>query len=231
VEKARPLQGVSRVAQYLEKVREAFYWQMGQQMLMAMGRPGDQFQSWRQSLDLRARQGSVGRQAVVEALGFFGYMPSFAASSAHCTLHLEVALVQGTAEALAREEGTLTGVLLGLSLDPRWMALEAERSRTVSRDLTRMVLQMNKEAEEFNSWMSRSWTNLLSDQTYARDPATGETFRLYKQSFDTGAFWREPVFGGVLGGVERGGKLEELLQAGGWRRLEESLSGLPGTWR
>jgi hypothetical protein len=168
---------------------------------------------------------------VVEALGFFGYMPSFAASSAHCTLHLEVALVQGTAEALSREEGTLTGVLLGLALDPRWMALEAERSRTVSRDLTRMVLQMNKEAEEFNSWMSRSWTNLLSDQTYARDPATGETFRLYKQSFDTGAFWREPVFGGVLGGVERGGKLEELLQAGGWRRLEESLSGLPGTWR
>jgi hypothetical protein len=231
VEKAKPLQGVSRVAQYLEKVREAFYWQMGQQMLMAMGRPGDQFQSWRVSLDLRARQGSVGRQAVVEALGFFRYAPSFAASSVDCTLHLELGLVQGPKEALAREEGVLAGVLLGLALDPRWAALEAERSRTVSRDLTRMVLQMNKEAEEFNSWMSRSWTNLLSDQTYARDPATGETFRLYKQSFETGAFWREPVFGGVLGGVERGGKLEELLQAGGWRRLEESLSGLPGTWR
>jgi hypothetical protein len=75
VEKAKPLQGVSRVARYLEGVREAFYWQMDQQMLMAMGRPGDQFQSWRQSLDLRARQGSVGRQAVVEALGFFRYAP------------------------------------------------------------------------------------------------------------------------------------------------------------
>jgi hypothetical protein len=233
VEKARPLQGVSRVAQYLEKVREAFYWQIQQQMLMAMGRPGDQFQSWRQSLDLRARQGSVGRQAVVEALGFFGYLPSFAASSVNCTLHLEVALVQGTAKRPSPEKrGSLTGVLLGLALDPRWMALEAERSRTSElASSPEMVLQMNKEAEEFNSWMSRSWTNLLSDQTYARDPATGETFRLYKQSFDTGAFWREPVFGGVLGGVERGGKLEELLQAGGWRRLEESLSGLPGTWR
>jgi len=35
----------------------------------------------------------------------------------------------------------------------------------------------------------------------------------------------------LLGGVERGGRLEEMLQSAGWRRLEESLSGLPGTWR
>ncbi len=122
-------------------------------------------------------------------------------------------------------------MLLGFSLEPRWAALEAERSRRTSADLTRMVLGMLKEGEEFNSWMSRSWSNLLSDQTYARDPATGETFRLYKESFDTGSFWRDPVFGGVLGTVERGGRLEELLGQAGWRRLEESLSGLPGTWR
>jgi len=231
VEKGKPLQGTSRVAQYLEKVREAFYWQMDQQVLMAMGRPGDQFQSWRVSLDLRARQVNQVRQAVVQALGFFRYAPSFAASSADCTLRLELGLVQGPKEALAREEGVLAGVFLGLALDPRWAALEAERSRQTSRDLTQMVLQMNREAEEFQSWMRRSWTNLLSDQTYARDPATGETFRLYKQSFDTGAFWREPVFGGVLGSVARGGRLEELLRSEGWRRLEESLSGLPGTWR
>jgi hypothetical protein len=231
VEKAKPLQGTSRVAQYLERVREAFYWQIDQQILMAMGRPGDQFQSWRVSLDLRARQANQVRQAVVKALGFFRYAPSFAASSADCTLRLELGLVQGPKEALAREEGVLAGVLLGLALDPRWAALEAERSRQTSRDLTQMVLQMNREAEEFQSWMRRSWSNLLSDQTYARDPATGETFRLYKQSFDTGAFWREPIFGGVLGSVERGGKLEELLRSEGWRRLEESLSGLPGTWR
>jgi hypothetical protein len=140
VERARPLRGTSRVAQYLEEAREAWDRMVGQQMLMAMGRPGDQFQSWRQSLDLRARQGSVGRQAVVEALGFFRYSPSFAASSVDCTLHLELALVQGPKEALAREEGVLAGALLGLALDPRWAALEAERSRTVSRDLTRMVL-------------------------------------------------------------------------------------------
>ncbi|WP_022798035.1 hypothetical protein [Thermus islandicus] len=231
VERGRPLRGTSRVARYLEEVREAWDRRMGQQMLMATGRPGDQFQKWRASLDLRAFQGNLRRQAVVEALGFFSYAPSFAASSARCTLYLEVALVHGAPEALSQEEGTLTGVFLGLSLDPRFAALEAERSRRVSAELTRMVLRMNQEAEEFHSWMRRSWTNLLSDQTYARDPATGETFRLYKQSFDTGAFWREPVFGGVMGGVERGGKLEELLQAGGWRRLEESLSGLPGTWR
>ncbi|MGC8967890.1 MAG: hypothetical protein ACP5JV_06145 [Thermus sp.] len=231
VERANPLRGRSRVARYLEETREAYERLMDQQMLMVMGRSGDQYQSWRQSLDLRARQGNVGRQAVVKAHGFLRYEPSFAASSAHCRLYLELALVHGPKEALAREQGVLAGVFLGLALNPRWAALEAERSRRASRELTRMVLQMNKDAEEFNSWMSRSWTNLLSDQTYARDPATGETFRLYKQSFDTGTFWREPVFGGVLGSVERGGKLEELLRGEGWRRLEESLSGLPGTWR
>ena len=186
---------------------------------------------WREFLDLRAAQGNLRRQAGVQALAFLGYMPSYAASSASCTLYLEVALTHGPPEALSREEGTLGGVLLDLSLDPRWAALEAERSRRVSSELNRMVLEMNKKSEEFNTWMSRSWTNLLSDQTYARDPATGETFRLYKRSFEMGSSWREPVFGGILGGVERGGKLEELLRSEGWRRLEESLSGLPGTWR
>ncbi len=231
VSKARPLRGTSRVARYLEGVRWAWEQQMAQSMLMGMGRPGDQFQSWREVLGLWAVRGSLKRQAVVEVRGFFLYLPSFAASSTHCSLYLRVGLVHGPSEALAREAGVLAGVMLGFSLDPRWAALEAERSRQVSADLTRMVLGMLKEGEEFNTWMSRSWTNLLSDQTYARDPATGETFRLYKESFNTGTFWRDPVFGGVLGTVERGGKLEELLGQAGWRRLEESLSGLPGTWR
>ncbi len=79
--------------------------------------------------------------------------------------------------------------------------------------------------------MRQSWANLLSDQTYVRDPSTGEIFRAYKASFDTGTFWRDPVFGGVVGAVERGGRLEEALRQGGWRQLEESLSGLPGTWQ
>jgi len=230
VRRAAPLRGKSRVARYLEEVQEAFDRQMAQQIL-AIGRSGDQFQMWREFLDLRAAQGNLRRQASVQALTFLSLMPSFAASSASCTLHLEVALTHGAPEALSREEGTLSGVLLGLSLDSRWAALEAERSRRVSSELNRMVLEMNKKSEEFNTWMSRSWTNLLSDQTYARDPATGETFRLYKRSFEMGSSWREPVFGGILGGVERGGKLEELLRSEGWRRLEESLSGLPGTWR
>lgn len=152
------------------------------------------------------------------ARGFF--LPSPAASSAHCALSLEAVLLHGPSEALARETGALSGVMLGFSMNPRWAALEAERSRQASAELTRMVLGMLKEGEEFNSWMSRSWANLLSDQTYARDPSTGETFRLYKQSFDTGAFWRDPVFGGVLGTVERGGSWRSSWgrrDGGGWR--------------
>ena len=231
VSKVQPLRGTSRVARYLEGVRWAWEQQMNQSMLMAMGRPGDRFQSWREVLGLWAAQGGLRRQATVEARARGFFLPSPAASSAHCALSLEAVLLHGPSEALARETGALSGVMLGFSMNPRWAALEAERSRQASAELTRMVLGMLKEGEEFNSWMSRSWANLLSNQTYARDPSTGETFRLYKQSFDTGAFWRDPVFGGVLGTVERGGKLEELLGQAGWRRLEESLSGLPGTWR
>jgi hypothetical protein len=123
------------------------------------------------------------------------------------------------------------GVLLGIQWNPEWPVREAERSRAISRMQTEMVLEVTRKAQEFNTWMSRSWTNLLSDQTYVRDPTTAEVFRVYKRSFDEGTFWREPVFGGIVGGVERGGRLEEVLQSAGWRRLEESLSGLPGTWR
>ncbi|MEN2981105.1 MAG: hypothetical protein ABDH20_00340 [Thermus sp.] len=96
---------------------------------------------------------------------------------------------------------------------------------------TERILRWVREQQEFNTWMRQSWANLLSDQTYVRDPSTGEVFRAYKASFDTGTFWRDPVFGGMVGAVERGGRLEEILRQEGWRQLEESLSGLPGTWR
>lgn len=60
VSKVQPLRGTSRVARYLEGVRWAWEQQMNQSMLMAMGRPGDQFQSWREVLGLWAAQGASG---------------------------------------------------------------------------------------------------------------------------------------------------------------------------
>ena len=69
---------------------------------------------------------------------------------------------------------------------------------------------------------------MLCDQTCVEDPQTAEVAGVYKQSWESGGFWREPIFGEtLLGGVREGSKLEDLLKMEGWRRLQESLEGFP----
>ncbi|GAA6756195.1 hypothetical protein Thermus77420_16710 [Thermus thalpophilus] len=180
---------------------------------------------------LEARAGHLVREGYFGGT-LFGYQQQdWVATSAMCQTQLNVLFREGTAAALAKAKPILDGFTLGLRPNPEWPWREALRARRASEEETRRVLAMVRQGEEFNTWMRRSWANLLSDQTYVRDPATGEVFKAYKESFNTGTFWRDPVFGGVLGAVERDGRLEDLLRQGGWRRLEESLSGLPGTWR
>ncbi|MCX8038941.1 MAG: hypothetical protein N3D11_18230, partial [Candidatus Sumerlaeia bacterium] len=82
----------------------------------------------------------------------------------------------------------------------------------------------HKKFQEFNSWMSRAWTNLLSDQTYVRDPSTGEVFKVYKRSWETGEFWKDPTTGEILF-ADREGALSDLLGREGWKKLEESVGG------
>lgn len=85
-----------------------------------------------------------------------------------------------------------------------------------NKELYRMVLDMTRRQREFNSWNATSWSNLLSDQTYVRNPVTEEVFRIYKESWKTGEFWREPVFQSViLGPVREGTKLQEMLKLEG----------------
>jgi hypothetical protein len=79
--------------------------------------------------------------------------------------------------------------------------------------------------DDYNAWMSRSWTNALSDQTYLKDPQTGEVEKAYKPSWETGLFYRDPYSGYTVGGVEEGSRLQEELQQSGWYQLQESLSG------
>jgi hypothetical protein len=213
----------SRVARYLQSLQQA--------TRPKLALPGAQTFDVSTRLMMWARSGGVLRRAWVDARSLGYVNRSFAANSFNCEVYLQTVVVQGEQGAFEDVLGVSRGVLLGIQWNPEWPVREAERSRAISRMQTEMVLEMTRKAQEFNSWMSRSWTNLLSDQTYVRDPTTAEVFRVYKRSFDEGTFWREPVFGGIVGGVERGGRLEEVLQSAGWRRLEESLSGLPGTWR
>ncbi|GBC88758.1 hypothetical protein HRbin13_00886 [bacterium HR13] len=111
-------------------------------------------------------------------------------------------------------------------VNPEWSLHTLKVFTERNRRINQMVREMLKDSQEFNSWMSKSWANVLSDQTYVRDPSTGEVFRLYKNSWETGEFWREPVFQDViLGGVREGSKLQELLQMEGWKKLEESIGG------
>lgn len=214
----------SRVGQLLERVEEASRPKLTALPSMRGGQPFD----LSTRLAVSATSGGLVRKAWVDVRSLGYRMQSFAAGSFNCDVYLQATVVQAEAGGLDRAMGTFLGVLLGVQTNPEWPVREAERSRAASRDQTRMVLEMIRQGQEFNTWMSRSWTNLLSDQTYVRDPATGEVFRVYKRSFETASFWRDPVFGGIFRSGEWAGRLTDV---GGWRRLEESLSGLPGTWR
>jgi hypothetical protein len=149
------------------------------------------------------------------------------------------------------------GFSTSIGFNGQWIEYEAQRQNTFSRQKNQMVLEMNRqnrelnesfmktlyqnnqstsfseilrEGEEHNSWISRSWSNALSDQTYLRDPDTGELFKVDKKSYEDGSYWKNPVSDTIIGNVERNSKLEENLYLEGWKRLEQSLSGLPNTW-
>lgn len=220
----------SRVAQRLAQLRAQEEAALEGYLAPVVARGAQPFRArWDHTLEARA--GNLVREGYFGGT-LFGYQrQDWLATDAMCQTHLDVIFREGTATALAKAKPILDGFTLGVRPNPEWPWREALRARRAGEEETRRVLAMLRQGEEFNTWMRRSWANLLSDQTYVRDPATGEVFRAYKESFNTGTFWRDPVFSSILGAVERGGRLEDLLRQGGWRQLEESLSGLPGTWR
>lgn len=119
----------------------------------------------------------------------------------------------------------LTGVLSSLAVNPNWSMSTLEVFTQTNKELNDMVREMTSKHQEFTSQMARAWSNALSDQTYARDPQTGEVFKLYKRVWDTDNFWRSPVFGEILGTIGQETDLGKLLKMEGWRTLQESLSG------
>lgn len=166
------------------------------------------------------------RLVFISLLGGYGQNPSYVATSINCSANMTLTSVQAPKGKLREVVGIAGGVYSNIRINPEWGIFTFEEFTKTNREINRMVRQMLKDSQEFNSWMSKSWANVLSDQTYVRDPSTGEVFRVYKKSWETGEFWREPVFQDViLGGVKEGSKLQELLQMEGWKKLEESLGG------
>jgi len=166
------------------------------------------------------------RLVSISLFGGYGQNPSYTATSINCSANMTLTSVQAPKGKLREVVEIANGVYSNIRVNPEWGIFTYEYFTKINIQINRMVMQMQRDSQEFNSWMSKSWANLLSDQTYVRDPSTGEVFRLYKKSWETGEFWREPVFQDViLGGVKEGSKLQELLQMEGWKKLEESLGG------
>ncbi|GIV17782.1 MAG: hypothetical protein KatS3mg022_3217 [Armatimonadota bacterium] len=199
--------------------------QMGAQTMAAMGA---QTVSTPLKLVITAENGSLRRWAMIQ--GSFGASgrSDWVASSQMGHVSLIVHLWQAPISEFESSFALFVGIQNSWRGNPAQVLSALERWTIENKQLNDLVRQMTQEHREFNSKMAATWSNLLSDQTYVKDPQTSEISRVYKQSWETGGFWREPVFGDVLlGGVREGSKLEELLKTEGWRRMQESLEGFP----
>ena len=178
------------------------------------------------------RSGELVQLGTINGTLLTSQSPHPIAASQGCELSMMVRSVQFREEEHERIKGVVSGIVASEYISPQFALSALERFIKEQKALNRMVQEMLREHREFNTRMATAWSNLLSDQTYVKDPQTSEIFRLHKNSWETGNFWREPIFGDViLGGVGEGSKLEELLKMEGWRRLTESLEGFPEMWK
>lgn len=157
--------------------------------------------------------------------------PDPLASTQHLTFVAQVFTAECPEVNLKPAMQMFASIMSSLQISPQWSLSALQRFTRENQQINQMVRDMLSEHREFNSRMSTMWTNALSDQTYVKDPQTNEIFKVHKKVWETGEFWREPIFGGMLGGVERESKLEELLKMEGWRQLHQSLEGFPETWK
>jgi hypothetical protein len=181
-------------------------------------------------LAISAQSGQLVRQAFISGSLLLGQQPDPIAASQDCSVSIMVHMVQFPKDQAEQAGGIFAGISNSLHFSPQHALSAWERVLKDNQELNRMVMQMLNEEQEFNSRMARAWTNALGDQSYVKDPETGEIFRVHKRVWETGEFWRDPVWGDILGGVERGSELERLLGEAGWRPMQQSLEGFPEQW-
>jgi len=214
-----------------------------QQYLMTMGA---QLQGDAYRLVLRARTGNLLRIIDTQVNNvLYSFQGGWSSASTMGTLNLTVAVTQSPAASEEWILGAAGGISSSLYIYPKATIAALQRWSQDNQRQNRWILDQYRQKrwvldqyrqkasstssafsqDDFNSWMSQSWTNVLSDQTYVRDPQSGEVERVYKSSWDEGLFYRDPTFGYTVGGVEQGSRLQEDLEQSGWYQLQESLSG------
>jgi hypothetical protein len=182
-------------------------------------------------LAISAQSGQLVRQAIISGSLVLSQQPDPILPSQDCSVSIEVRMFQFPKDRTEEAGGIFDGIRNSIHFSPQFVLSALEGVIKDNKVLNRMVMQMLKEEREFNSRMARAWTNALSDQTYVKDSETGEIFRVHKRVWETGEFWRDPLWGNILGGVEGGSELERLLREEGWRSLQQSLEGFPEQWK
>jgi len=184
-----------------------------------------QKRDWR--LWLRAESGELERVAICQVITLTSGQADYIAASTFHQTQILADVIQYPKKERERFTGIAIGVIHSIQVDVQWALAAYEEFTRTNRWINQMVQEMVDKHREFNSKMARAWSNALSDQTYIRDPGTGEVFKVYKRVWDTDNFWRSPVFGDIIGTIGKETKLGELLREKGWKVMDESLAGFP----
>ncbi len=203
-------------------------WAQAQQAAQGLAMMGAQAVNNPIKVFITAESGSLRRTAIIQGSYGASGRADWVAANQQGHISMIVGLTQAPVSEFEQTAAVFHGCHHSYRANPAQAISALARWTADNKRLNDLVRQMTQGQREFNSRMATAWTNLLSDQTYVKDPQTGEISRVYKQSWETGGFWREPIFGDVLlGGVKEGSRLEELLRSEGWRRMQESLEGFP----
>lgn len=205
-----------------ENIMEQQSQQMLAQTLMAYRRFG---RSEYIKLKIVAANGNLKRIGWVQGFIVWSQVSDMVASGQDMQVSISIHTLQVSKERELEDMGILRGINSSIYLDPKSTLSAFERFTQENRELNQMVMEHLREEREYNSQMSKAWSNALSNQTYVKDPSSGEIMRVHKNSWETGEFWKDPVWGEVIGGVEKGSEMEELLREKGWIQLEQSLEG------
>lgn len=177
---------------------------------------------------LLAQSGRRTRLASFISFAFYWTQPGIMSSQSGGVTFPIVDVMEFEDEAdLAELLPVFLGVLTGKKINPSWSWRVAQENLARNRIWNQAIRAYAEAAQEFETRTHLAWTNILSEQTFAKDPETGEIFQLDDVG---GNFWRDPDTGAILATVP-GTDFEAFLQANGWRQLPPSLEGFPEQWR